>query len=201
MMAFRQAAGRHPDADSVSGCPRHSGVSQPDGTGRVNVVAPRNDNNRLPRTPHEPRSHAPNVAAVRRTVTMGANRDEVATPMRRNRKQFRGWIAVQHYWGNGSGESTAKPMDPMLEGQVRVTAKTRRAGSPRDFTTPRRDVHQEDVCARRREPQRHLCGRKAGGAEIDRDQHTARRQRTAGGDRQHRSSSRAHESERRLVAE
>ena len=82
---------------------------------RANVAAPRRDNNRLPRASNESCRHAPDVAAVGRTVTMGANRDQVATPMGRNRQQLRGRIAVQHDWENGADESIAKSMDPMLE--------------------------------------------------------------------------------------
>ena len=107
-------------------------------------------------------------------MAVGADSDEVTRPMGGNRQQLGGWIAVQHGREKAAVKSTAKPLSPMLEREIRVATKTGRTASPRDLATSRRDVHQKDVCARRGEAERQLRGGEAGCAEVDCDQYTVR---------------------------
>jgi len=123
MMSFSQRAGRHLDADSVSGCPLHRSRPRPDSGRSASVVAPGNHNNRLARTPNEPCRNAADVVAIGRAVTVCTHGDEVALSLCGNRQQLGGRVAVEHDRKECSGGSTAELLDPMLEREIGVTAK------------------------------------------------------------------------------
>jgi hypothetical protein len=89
MMSFRKAAGRHPDADSVSGVSLHSCVPRSDSDTSANVVAPGNHDNRLPRTSNEPCGNAADIAAIGR----GFGFEGVTVRDPADLAPVRGWLA------------------------------------------------------------------------------------------------------------
>jgi hypothetical protein len=133
-------------------------------------------------------------------VTVRANGNEVHAAMGSNSQEFCRRIAMQDDRRQRTGKTTAESIDPMLQRQISIAAKTGRATPPHHLTATRRHVHQESRGAGRGQAQCQPRRGEARRAEIDRDDDIVRRKRSPRRDCQNGSPRYAHEPECRFVA-